>query len=65
MKNLLNKKDHIFVAGHNGMVGQAIIRTLKKSGYCNKQNGGILIIADRNELEETTLHQGSKSGQIY
>ena len=29
----LNKKDKIFLAGHNGMVGSAIYRKLKKKGY--------------------------------
>jgi GDP-L-fucose synthase len=29
----LNSK--IFVAGHNGMVGSAIVRNLSKNGYCN------------------------------
>ena len=30
MQDHINKEDSFFVAGHNGMVGQAIIRTLKK-----------------------------------
>ena len=30
MKKLLNKKDKIFVAGHKGMVGQAVIKSLKE-----------------------------------
>ena len=32
---LINKDDKIFVAGHNGMVGSAIMRALNKSGYTN------------------------------
>lgn len=31
----LNFESRIFVAGHNGMVGSAIVRTLKDSGYTN------------------------------
>ena len=31
MENLLQKDDSFFVAGHNGMVGSAIVRELK--GY--------------------------------
>jgi len=27
--------DKIYVAGHNGLVGSAIVRLLKKKGYCN------------------------------
>ena len=54
MQDHINKEDSFFVAGHNGMVGQAIIRTLKKSGYINKNLGGKLIIADRNDLDLTS-----------
>ena len=35
MKKLIDKKDKIFIAGHNGMVGQAIKRLLLKKGYKN------------------------------
>ncbi len=31
----MNKNDRIFVAGHKGMVGSAIIRELEKQGYAN------------------------------
>ena len=57
MQNYINKQDSFFVAGHNGMVGQAIIKTLKKSGYCDKSLGGKLIIADRNELDLTSYEK--------
>ena len=30
---LINKKDTIFVAGHTGMVGKAIVKELLKKGY--------------------------------
>jgi GDP-L-fucose synthase len=36
--------DRIFVAGHNGMVGSAIVRKLKELGYTN------IITADRSKL---------------
>ena len=32
---LINKKSKIFLAGHTGMVGAAILKNLKKKGYCN------------------------------
>lgn len=35
MKNIINKKDKIFVAGHNGMVGSSVLRSLHKHGYSN------------------------------
>ena len=31
----MNKAAKIYVAGHRGMVGSAIIRKLKKEGYTN------------------------------
>ena len=31
----MEKNAKIYVAGHNGMVGSAIVRELKKQGYCN------------------------------
>ncbi len=41
----LNEK--IYVAGHNGMVGSAIVRCLKEKGYTN------ILTKDRNELNLT------------
>ena len=32
---MIKKKSKIFVAGHNGLVGSAIIRKLKSKGYKN------------------------------
>ncbi len=32
---MISKKDRIFVAGHNGMVGSAIVKCLKKNKYKN------------------------------
>ena len=50
MKNLIDHSDRIFVAGHNGMVGSAIVRHLKRCGYGVKGKGSILT-ADRSELD--------------
>ena len=41
----ITKENKIFVAGHKGMVGSAIIRNLQNSGYFN------LLTAERNELD--------------
>jgi len=41
----LKQNDKIFVAGHNGLVGSAIIRHLKQAGFNN------LITRERNELD--------------
>ena len=44
MKNKILKNFKIYVAGHNGMVGRAVIRYLKKEGVKN------IIFADRKNL---------------
>lgn len=41
----MKKNSLIFVAGHNGMVGSALVRLLKKKGYSN------LLIASRKDLD--------------
>ena len=43
--NLINKNDYIFVAGHKGMVGSAICRSLIKKDYKN------LLLVERKELD--------------
>ena len=45
MNKLINYEDKIFVAGHNGMVGKAVCRSLRKYGYHN------IITRDRNDLD--------------
>lgn len=44
---MMNKDSKIYVAGHNGMVGSAIVRGLKKEGYNN------LILKSHRELDLT------------
>ncbi|MDA7765538.1 GDP-L-fucose synthase [Flavobacteriaceae bacterium] len=44
---MINKEDLIFVAGHKGMVGSAVIRELFKKDYSN------ILTKDRNELDLT------------
>ena len=41
---MINKKSKIFVAGHKGMVGSAIIRKLKKKGFTK------IIFKDKKKL---------------
>lgn len=41
------KNSKIFVAGHNGMVGSSLVRTLKCNSYQN------ILVASRNELDLT------------
>ena len=44
---MINHNSKIYVAGHNGLVGSAILKKLKQKGYKN------LIIADRKALNLT------------
>ena len=44
---MISKKDRIFVAGHNGMVGSAIVKCLKKNKYKN------IITINRKKLNLT------------
>jgi len=44
---MINKKTPIYIAGHTGLVGSSILRTLKKFGYKN------LIYTTRNKLDLT------------
>ena len=47
----MNKNDSIFVAGHKGLVGSAIIRALKAQGYNN------IITRNRQQCDLTSpLH---------
>lgn len=41
----MNKSDKIFVAGHRGMVGSALIRELEAEGFVN------LLVCDRSKLD--------------
>src|SRR6185295_558764 len=41
----MNKESRIYVAGHNGMVGSAIVRKLKAEGYRN------LVVRSSSELD--------------
>lgn len=41
----MNSEDNIFIAGHRGMVGSAIVRALKEKGYAN------IVTATRAELD--------------
>ena len=41
---MINKKSKIFVAGHGGMVGSAIVRKLKKMGFSR------IILAEKKKL---------------
>jgi GDP-L-fucose synthase len=44
---MITKKSKIFIAGHKGLVGSAIVRRLKKQGYEN------IITIDKKKLDLT------------
>ena len=44
---MMNKSEKIFVAGHRGMVGSAVVRRLKIDGFAN------LLMRDRSQLDLT------------
>tara|TARA_A100001035_G_scaffold76396_1_gene58857 strand:- start:4038 stop:5075 length:1038 start_codon:yes stop_codon:yes gene_type:complete len=54
MSNYLSKSDSFFVAGHKGMVGQAIVKSLLKKGYCDARSEGKLFVNSRKELDLTS-----------
>jgi len=47
----LDHQDRIFVAGHRGMAGSAIVRALKRSGYGDPKKGGKILVVDRTDLD--------------
>ena len=48
---LIHHGDRIFVAGHRGMAGSAILRTLHKEGFGVQASGGALLTATREQLD--------------
>ena len=56
MLNYLEKNETFYVAGHNGMVGQAIVKSLIKKGYCDKNYGGKLFLNTRKDLDLTSYN---------
>lgn len=47
----MNKSDKIFVAGHKGLVGSALVRNLQKQGHSN------LLLRSRDQLDLTNQQQ--------
>ena len=41
----MSKKDRIFVAGHNGLVGSAVLRKLKELNFSN------IIVAEKKKTK--------------
>ena len=41
---MINKKSKVFIAGHNGMVGSAVLRKLKNKGFSK------IILSDKKNM---------------
>ena len=50
-KALLHPSDKIFIAGAHGMAGSAISRALRRAGYGDQAQGGILLTPTRQQLD--------------
>jgi GDP-L-fucose synthase len=61
----LEKSSKIYVAGHNGMVGSAIVRKLEKEGFTNiiKRNSKELDL--RNQVEVTKFFEEQKPEYVF
>ena len=51
MKKIIQPNEKIYIAGSNGMVGKAVTRSLIRSGYGIKENGGMLLTPSRRDLD--------------
>ena len=47
----MDPKDKVFIAGHKGMAGSAIMRSFFKSGYFQSSCEDCLLTASRDELD--------------
>ena len=57
MKNLISLNEKIFIAGANGMVGNAIKNKLVDSNYGKKENNGIIFSPSRKELNLLNINE--------
>lgn len=61
----MNKSDKIFVAGHRGMVGSAILRKLKMDGYKNILVRNSKELDLRNQLHVEDFFQSEKPDYVF
>ena len=60
----MNKNDKIYVAGHRGMVGSAIVRKLKSEGYNNIISRTSSEVDLRNQLAVNTFFEEEQPDQV-
>ncbi len=56
MRKFINPNEKIFLAGANGMAGSAILRSLKRKGYGNQKNNGLIFTPSSKELDLTKIN---------
>jgi GDP-L-fucose synthase len=61
----MNKTDKIYVAGHRGMVGSAIIRSLEKAGYNNIVSATRKDVDLTNQAEVNAFFEREKPDYVY
>ncbi len=55
-KKFIHFSNKIFIAGSSGMVGSAVVRSLKQLGYGSAIKGGQLLTPKRNDLDLTDYY---------
>ena len=61
----MNKSDKIYVAGHNGMVGSALVRKLKMDGYSNILVRSSKELDLRNQQQVNKFFQSEKLDYVF
>ena len=61
----MNKNAKIYVAGHNGMVGSAIVRKLKKEGYENIITRSSKELDLRSQVDVSKFFQNEKPDYVF
>lgn len=62
---MINKSSKIYIAGHNGMVGSAIVRNLKSQGYLNIITKNSAELDLRNQAQVNAFFEIEKPEFVY
>lgn len=65
MLNSMDKGSRIYVAGHNGMVGSAIMRLLDQYGYINVIVSGSSALDLRNQLQTRQFFEAKQPEYVF
>lgn len=61
----MNKQDKIYIAGHRGMVGSAILRRLQQAGFVNFALADSSQLDLRNQLETSEFFRKEKPDYVF